>query len=118
MSIVREHSDDLVMVSKSCDKWTDCFTISQIVQKFQLVLYPRGTASDINFLDGYVSLAWHAVSFTKLVVQVRSGVPLVDVLVIEKILCFIDRRKGTYSGQWMPGIYGLFEPSPMRSTTL
>lgn len=54
MSKVGQDGYDLVLVSESSDEWTDVLASAQIVQKLQLILYPRWAAGHIDLLNGDV----------------------------------------------------------------
>lgn len=50
MPEIGKHSNHLVLISKSCDKWTNSMTATEIMEKFELVLNPYWRASNVNLL--------------------------------------------------------------------
>jgi hypothetical protein len=54
MSKVWQYSNDLILMSKCCDKWTYKVASSQVVEQIKFVHDPYWAACDVDLLDGDV----------------------------------------------------------------
>jgi hypothetical protein len=89
MSKVWQHRNDLILMAEGCDEWTDKVTSSEIVEQVELVHYSYGTTCDVDLLDGNVmrlplSFLWGPLCLI---------IPVVLIVVIEQVFCFVDRRE-------------------------
>ena len=54
VSEMRQYSDDLILMSESGDQRANSLASSQVVEKFEFILYPHWATCDVNLLNGNI----------------------------------------------------------------